>query len=163
MVDWLIFLLNRDVPGENEAALLCRAIADPPMAAGHNYCQEKYEKYNKNSQKILPMVLRQHHCHETVLFIFVTTKRVFYTFSVFYFVFVGLLDMFVYKLSNLSMFMFTGLPDVVRHAWVGEPVAGAVAHRPERWHKMGELWKVGGITKSTWICINADRMRKSER
>ena len=105
-------MLNRDVPGENEAALLCGAIADPPMAAGHNYCQEEYEKYNKKSQKILPMVLRQHHCHETVLFIFVTTKRVFYTFSVFYFVFVGLLDMFVNIFSNY-MIVFTGLPDVV--------------------------------------------------
>ena len=38
MIDWLFLLLNSVLPGENEAALLCGAIADPPMAAGHNYC-----------------------------------------------------------------------------------------------------------------------------
>ena len=145
MVDWLIFLLNRDVPGENEAALLCRAITDPPMAAGHNYCQEEYEKYDKTITKVLPMVSRQHHCQETVLFVFVTTWF-FYTFNGFYFIFVGPPDMFLFIFSTLYIVAFTGLPDVVRHAWVGEQVAGAVAHRPERWHKMGELRQVGGIT-----------------
>ena len=200
MVDWLIFLLNRDVPGENEAALLCRAIADPPVAAGQNYGQEKYEKYNKNSQKILPMVLRQHHCHETVLFIFVTTKRVFYTFSVFYFVLVGLLDMFVYKFSNymisfkglpdlilyifstLSMFVLTGLPDVFYaqfqlftllrlqdyQTWCDmRELENRLQERwltdqsdDTRWESYGR-WVAS--LKSTCICINAARMRKSER
>ena len=156
--------------------------------------------FKKNPQKILPMVLRQHHCHETVLFIFLTTKRVFYTFSVFYFVLVGLLDMFVYKFSNymisftglpdlilyifstLSMFVFTGLPDVFYaqfqlftllrlqdyQTWCDmRELENRLQERwltdqsdDTRWESYGR-WVAS--LKSTWICINAARMRKSER
>ena len=124
------------------------------------------------------MVLRQHHCHETVLFIFVTTKRVFYTFSVFYFVFVGLLDMFVYIFSNY-MLAFTGLPDVFLYIF-----STLYLQDYQTWCDMRELenrlqerwltdqsddtrWESYGrwvaSLKSTCIFINTTRMRKSER